>query len=189
MNVDQAFSSLKAWKAGFLKQARQDHFYEVQRQIDYLELPTFEDAFVDFTIDLVTATASYLSLDNRDVDGFIKSQKYRLSPPDLPFYCLTFVINEDNAGRLLCNQKMKGIDLFDLYNHPWSRLKTAGFDYLYVSRLDGHMIDDSEMREIETHVKEDLYFDYTPEQMGIDVEQTDLIDTVKVIFWPHYEAL
>ncbi len=189
MNVDEAFSSLEAWKVDFLKQARQDHFNEVQRQIDYLELSTFEDAFVDSTFDLVAATASYLSLDNRNVGGFIKNQKYRLSPPDLPFYCLTIVINEDNAGRLLCNRKMKGIDLFDLYNHPWSRLKTAGFDYLYVSRLDGRLIDDSEMREVGAHVKEDLYFDYTPGQMGIEVEQTDLIDTVKVIFWPHYEAL
>lgn len=186
MKMDKTSAQIKAWRAEFLKQAYLDDFKEIQRHIDYLGIGPFEELFLESTIDLVIAMASYLILDNRDIRPLIKSQKYQLSPPDLPFYCLTFVIDNKNAGRLLTDQKMKGIDLSDLYDHPWPRIQTSGFQSIYVSRLDGCMLNELEMEEIGNCIEEDIYFDYSSDEIVIEVEETDLIDTIRFNFLPQY---
>ena len=165
------------WKQQFAADAVADDANEIRRHIDYLGLDCSRADILEGTDFLVAAVIAYQQMDNQDCEGFVKQQRYWLRGEDLPFYCLTFNLGKKHFGRLLTNKNIDGLDFSDLFNHPWNSFKTSGFYELHISRLDGEPIDTEELEALERRFTEDMYYDFTDEDISAYVQMTGLEDT------------
>jgi hypothetical protein len=82
------------------------------------------------------------------------------------------------VGRVLTDAKIAEVDLADLFGHPWESIRRVGFSNVWISRLDGVSIDDSEFNVIESLVLDDLFFDYDESELEADVAFMDIDDSV-----------
>lgn len=165
------------WLRKFSADAIADDANEIQRHIDYLELGCSRADLLQGTDLLVVAVMDYLQMDGRDCEAFVKQQRYWLCGDNLPHYCLTFDFGKKHYGRLLADRKITGIDFADLFNHPWYPYETAGFSAVHISRLDGEQLDPGEVENLERRFTEDMYYDYTDEEVSATVQPTELDDT------------
>jgi hypothetical protein len=72
---------------------------------------------------------------------------------------------------------MDGVDFADLFNHPWYPFETAGFYEVQISRLDGEPIEPEELETLDRRFTEDMYYDYTDEEVSAYIQMTELDDT------------
>lgn len=177
LNQVQNFSQ---WQREFVAEAKADNYAEIRRHIEYLELDCTPESFMEGTEMLLSAVILYNQLDNVKCESFIRQQRYRLGGKDLPFYCLTFDFSSGHYGRVLANNEISDVDLADLFNQPWYKYKTAGFSPAWISRLDGKPIGTKEYDTLCQLVKDDMYFDYTEEEVDVNINMTELADTVIV---------
>jgi hypothetical protein len=171
---DQVYAN---WQRQFSAEAVEDGAKEIQRHIEYLGLDCSRAAMLEGTDLLIAAVMAYQQMDNQDCEGFVKQQRYWLRGDDLPFYCLTFNLGKKHFGRLLTNKHIDGVDFADLFNHPWYPFETAGFHEVHISRLDGVPIEPAELEALERRFTEDMYYDYTDEEVSAYVQMTNLADT------------
>ena len=169
------------WLRQFSADAIADDANELQRHIDYLQLGCSRDDLLQGTHLLVLAVMTYLSLDGRDCEPFINQQRYWLCGEGLPHYVLTFELGDKQFGRVVADEKISGIDFADLFNHPWQAYETAGFSDVYISRLDGEPLVPGEVEGLEGRITEDIYYDYSDEEVSVTVQSTDLDDTALVV--------
>lgn len=165
------------WQRQFSADAVADDANEIRRHIEYLGLDCAPADLLAGTEMLLLAVIAYSELDGRGCERLIKQQRYWLRGPDLPFYCLTFNFGRKHFGRILTDEKIDGVDFSDLFNHPWYAYHTAGFHEVHISRLDGQVIGRAEFENLETRFTEDMYFDYTDEEISAYVQTTELEDT------------
>ncbi len=171
---EQVFAN---WQRQFAADAVADDANEIRRHIEYLGLDCSRAAMLTGTDLLVAAVMAYQQMDNQDCEGFVEQQRYWLCGDDLPFYCLTFNLGKKYFGRLLTNKNMDGVDFADLFNHPWYPFETAGFHEVHISRLDGSPITMEELEAMERRFTEDMYYDYTDDEISAYVQITELDDT------------
>ena len=62
---------------------------------------------------------------------------------------------------------MKTLDLADLYEFRWERLRVAGFRELWLTRTDGADLSNREIVDLEEVVSGDIYFDYSEDDISI----------------------
>lgn len=177
LNQVQTFSQ---WQRAFAVEAMTDDYVEISRHIEYLKLDCTPEAFVEGTELLLAAVIAYRQIDGQEFASLMGQQRYRLGGEGLPFYCLTFELGVGHFGRILTNKEISGVDFADLFNHPWDKYKQAGFYRVWISRLDGEPIGDEEYETLCQLVKDDMYFDYSEEEVAVSVVMTELIDTVIV---------
>jgi hypothetical protein len=72
------------------------------------------------------------------------------------------------------------VDFADLFQHMWSASKTAGFSGVYITRLDGKRIGKRELKMLQSQVQEDMYYDYTEEEVSVDVYMSEYEDTAYI---------
>ncbi len=173
------------WLRSFSADAVADDANELQRHIDYLQLGCSRADLILGTDLLVLANIVYLSMDGQDSKEFLERQRYWLCGDGLPHYILTFEMGVGHFGRLLADRKITGIDFADLFDHPWPPFESAGFSQVFISRLDGEPIEADEFKEIEKRVTEDMYYDFTEDEVSVTIQPTDLDDTV--VFYAHDE--
>ena len=166
------------WQRQFAADAVADDANEILRHIDYLGLDCSRADMLMGTDMLLAAAIAYSHMDGRDCTDFIRQQRYWLRGEGLPFYILTFDLVKKHFGRLLTEKKISGVDFADLFNHPWNEYRTAGFHAVHISRLDGEPIEDDERQALELRFTEDMYFDYTDEEVSASLNMTELDDTV-----------
>lgn len=171
---DQVYAN---WQRQFAADAVADDANEIRRHIEYLGLDCSRADMLEGTDLLIAAVMAYQQMDNQDCEGFVKQQRYWLGGDDLPCYCLTFNLGKKHFGRLLTNKNIDGVDFADLFNHPWYPFETAGFYEVHISRLDGEPIEPDELEALERRFTEDMYYDYTDEEVSAYVQMTDLDDT------------
>ena len=174
-SLEKAFSQ---WQRQFIADAQADDYAELRRHIDYLELDCTPQAFVNDTAMLIQAVLVYRQMEGQEWKSFLRQQRYRLAGEDLPFYCLTFCLLEGHYGRILADEKMINVDFADLFNHGWYEYKTAGFSNVWISRLDGVAIDETEFETIEGLFREDIFYDCPEDEVDVWVAATELEDTV-----------
>jgi len=179
MKLNQV-QNISQWQREFVAEARADNYAEIRRHIEYLDLDCTPETFVEGTVMLLSAVILYNQVDNVKFKSFIRHQRYRLCGEDLPFYCLTFNFSSGHYGRVLANTKISDVDFADLFNHPWDKYKTAGFCSVWISRLDGKPISDKEYETLCHIVMDDMYFDYSEEDVDVFINETELADTVIV---------
>ena len=168
----------------FSADAEADDYAEIRRHIEYLGLDGSPAAMLEGTNFLLLAIMTYCKMDNRTCKPLIKQQRYWLCGEDLPFYCLTFIFNDGHFGRVLTDEKISFVDFADLYDHPWEKYKTVGFDRVYISRLDGDILFEDELETLTRRISEDIYFDFAEDEVAINVIFTNLQDdTVLAMVW------
>lgn len=173
-SMDEAFPE---WQREFVADGEADDCIEIRRHIEYLELDCSPATLLDGTTQLLAAVLAYLQIDGREWADFLKRQRYRLGGANLPYYCLTFSFGRGHYGRVLTDKAIAGVDFADLFGHPWNEYKLAGFHEVYISKLDGEPIDNDELETLYLRVTRDMYYDYTEEDVGVDVSMTELDDT------------
>jgi hypothetical protein len=171
---DQVYAN---WQRQFAADAVADDANEIRRHIEYLGLDCSRADMLEGTDLLIAAVMAYQQMDNQDCEGFVKQQRYWLCGDDLPFYCLTFNLGKKHFGRLLTDKNIDGVDFADLFNHPWYPYETAGFHEVHISRMDGELIEPEELEALERRFTEDMYYDYTDEEVSAHLQMSELDDT------------
>jgi len=182
LSLDQVFAK---WQRKFTADALADDCTEIRRHIKYLELDCTPEAMLEGTGLLLSAVMVYTHLDGGECETLIKQQRYRLGGEGLAFYCLTFNFGKGHFGRILTDEKIDGVDFADLFDHPWHEYKTAGFNEVWISRLDGQPIGDEKMNNLYYRVRDDFYFDNTEEDLSVSVDMTELDDTAIAVATEH----
>ena len=95
---------------------------------------------LDGSVNFVTAYATFKTLDGVESDGFLDDQRYD-SGASTATYALTFDLFGRSSARLLVRLDMRFIDLADLYEYSWERLRIAGLGDFWVSRINGADLD------------------------------------------------
>ena len=165
------------WQRQFADDAVADDCGEILRHIEYLELDCSRADMLIGTDMLLFAVLIYLQMDGKDCASLIKRQRYWLRGDGLSYYGLTFNFGKGHFGRILTDRNITGVDFADLFNHPWNEYKTAGFHEVYISRLDGKPIDKDELTTLYARFSEDMYYDYTADDVAVDVYMTEHKDT------------
>ncbi len=173
------------WLRKFSADAVADDANEIQRHIDYLQLECSRADMILGTDLLVLANIVYLSMDGRDAKEFLERQRYYLGGESVPHYILTFELGVGHFGRLLADRRISDIDFADLFDHPWQPFETAGFNQVFISRLDGEPLELDELKELEQRITDDMYFDLAENEVSLSIQATDLDDTV--VFYAHDE--
>jgi len=118
------------------------------------------------TVDFVTACVAFASMDGVDIGALLADQRYD-DQASASTYALTFDLSRRGSARLLVRPDMKSIDLADLYEFPWERLRLAGYRDFWVSRLDGRDLSMEEIEELDRVVSRDIWFDYNEDDVSI----------------------
>ena len=158
-------SSLKQWEREYRRAAKADDLALCRDHLHRLSLPDVPELLLHGTILVVRACCAYASLDGQTVAGFLELQKY--SPADVPDakYSFTFDLCGKAFARVLLSAKREVLDLADLYGHPWWEYEVCGYHRFWVSRTDGEDLSADELSRIQTEVTEDLYFDYSDDEL------------------------
>lgn len=172
--------NVSQWLRVFATDALADDCAEIKRHIEYLKLDCAPEEFVYGTMLLLLAVTSYRKIDGRESASLWRQQHYRLGGEGLPFYCLTFELGVGHFGRILTNNKLSEVDFADLFDNPWDEYEQGGFNRVWISRLDGKPIGDKECKALYQLVTDDMYFDYPEEEVVVNVDKTELADTVIV---------
>lgn len=167
------FTSIDRWHAAFCAQAEADDYEEIQRHIEYLNLQTTPERFVDAMYILMYAACSFIEFNGKSYLKFLNKQKYRLNGYSHPHYCLTFQLGLERYGRLICDETFTDIDLGALYLQTWDRFRCVGFNSLYVSKIDGTDISIDEFQRIKSIVEEDIYFDFERSDLSVGMSWVD----------------
>lgn len=179
--------AFQKWHQEFSSDAKRDSNSEFRRHIEYLGIDFPPSAMLEGTQLLLAAVTAYLTIDGRDISPLLEQQKYKITKSGLLHYCLTFDFTGKGVGRVLTDKKFTGVDFADLYNHPWQPFKRVGFHQVYISRIDGKQISQSELCRVYRLITKDMYFDYDESELCLSVNNTDLKDTIQLMVFDNVE--
>lgn len=168
------------WKRDFTAASAADNHLEFQRTIEHLKLECSPKKMMRDTIILVSTAMLYIQLDGTKCESFLSQQRYHLTSEGENEYILTFDLGDGRYGRLLGDLNLTFIDLADLFGHCDAELEIAGFECVYITRLDGRTIGKGELKLIDQSVRNDIYFDYGEDEIHVSVSRLRIKDTVEV---------
>ena len=105
-------------------------------------------------------------MDGVEIGGFLADRRYD-SGASTATYALTFDLSGRISGRLLVRLDMRFIDLADLYEFSWERLRMAGFGNFWVSRINGAYLAVEEIEKLNQVVSADIRFDHSEDEVSI----------------------
>lgn len=153
------------WKREFRKDAAADKLALFREHLKKLGLPGKPKDLLKGTILAVCACCAYESIDGRSYEEFLAMQKYNPAGTPKVKYAYTFRGRNKFLARILTPNKMKSLDLADLYDHPWKEYKTYGYEGILISRTDGKNLTAREKANLEEQVTDDLRFDFDEEEL------------------------
>lgn len=169
MSADRFF----AWEFAFRKAARLDRYEVFSSHLEQLGLEADPKVMVDGTVNLVRMSAAYAQIDNQPIINLLMAQAYNPAPnPEMPYIC-TFDICGKAYGRLFVDKEFKLIDLADLYGSPWEEYRAVGYYQFWITRSDGRELSFEEMNDLEELVRDDLYFDYSEDELVMQSDPAD----------------
>jgi hypothetical protein len=112
-------NSLERWEVEFRKAAEADNFVLFRDHLHRLGLPDEPELLVHGTVLVVQACCAYANLDGQPTAGFLQLQKYCPAEAPCAEYAFTFDLCGKGFARVLASAKLRGLDLADLYGHPW----------------------------------------------------------------------
>ena len=157
---------LKDWEQEFRTDFGRDggaRFYSLLERFGIL---TGAQDMLEGTVDFVAACATFKILDGAEISGFLADQRYD-SAASTASYALTFDLYGRSSARLLVRPDMRSIDLADLYEYPWERLRMAGYGTFWISRIDGADLLVEEIEKLDQLVSADIWFDYSEDEISI----------------------
>jgi hypothetical protein len=168
------------WKRDFAAAAKADNYAEFQRTIEHLGLDCTPKGMMRNTILLVSTSIIYRQMDGIKCESFLEQQHYNSTWEGKNEYRLTFDLGDGMFGRLMGDQRLYYVDLADLFGHCWMEIERAGFDSVYITRLDGRTINKVELKRLDELVRDDFYFDYGRDEVQVSVCRLNIKDTVEV---------
>lgn len=161
-----AQAMLQHWEQEFRAAFAHDSGARFEPLLQRFGIRTGAQEMLEGTIDMVTACAAFSSMDGAEIDALLADQRYD-GDASTATYALTFDLFRRSSARLLVRPEMKSIDLADLYEYPWDRLRAAGYGDFWISRLDGEDLSMEEVEELDRVVCRDIWFDYTEDEVSI----------------------
>lgn len=165
-------TKLVEWERTYRNARKQDKHDVLSAHMDLLGYEANPKLLFEGTIQLVKMSAIYLSMDNRAIDKFLSMQAYNPPPnPEAP-YIFTFDLCGKAFARVFVGlEEFKMIDLADLFNCPWQEYKVAGYYEFIISRVDQKPLLVKEIKSLTKLVKDDLYYDYSKDELDIDFNE------------------
>lgn len=128
---------------------------------------------IKITGEVAAAVIASFQIDGRDDAAlkFIEQQRYVKSGEACPKYVFVFDLGDKHNGcAILRGDDLTLIDLADLNDHPFTRLRSCGFLTLHVAHADHSLLDlDALQREIE----HDLLYDRDEDELEISFSPND----------------
>ena len=174
-------SAFSIWANRFQRDAMKDGMALLRRHLQRVGLPDDPQKLIDGTIMYMLGCCAYLKVDGRSIDDFLAMQQYR---PDLEAdadYLFTFNLLDKTFGRIVTSLQPHYVDLADLFGHPWNDFRMCGYSDFRVARIDGGDISDDEANMLEREILEDLCFDYTEDEIDIQIDNYS-IDGVLICY-------
>lgn len=160
-------AAFSRWANQFRQDAAKDSMELLRKHLQRVGLPDKPKKLIDGTIMYMRGCCAYLIIDGRSIDDFLAMQAYRPDLDAASHYSFTFNLFEKTFGRIVSPPDLKCLDLADLYDHPWNQYKRCGFSDFRVARLDDQTLTDEEIEDIEESIIDDIYFDYSEEEVDI----------------------
>lgn len=157
---------LQSWAQEFRADFARDGGARFEPLIQRFGIQTNTHEMLQGTIDFVTACAAFASMDGVEIAVLLADQRYD-GQTSAATYALTFDLFGRSSAQLLVRPEMKSIDLADLYEYPWERLRMAGYRDFWISRLDGENLSMAEIEELDRVVSADIWFDYSEDEVSI----------------------
>lgn len=161
---------LAAWEQTYRSARKDDQRDVLVDHLDHLEIDANPELLFEGTIKLVRMSAAYLNMGrSRHIDPFLAMQSYNpLLNSEVP-YIFTFNLCRKAYARAFVGKgENKMVDLADLFNSPWEEYKIAGYDEFIISRADLKPLLVKEIKSLIRMVKEDLYHDFSKDELDID---------------------
>ena len=160
--------AVNRWADRFRAEAEADGYRLLRRHLRRLKAPGTPQQLVDATITIVEMSRAYSTIDNTlgHFSELLAKQTY--DPTDAPGgrYVLTFGIANRFSARAVLGE-LKEIDLADLNGVMWWEHELAGYSCLWITRVDGKRLSADEVDRLQEDVENDLYFDYTEDELAI----------------------
>ncbi len=162
-------SAFREWEDTIRAQASADDYACFSRLLAQIGINKFTPKqLLEGTIELVRAALVYSAgLDGCPFEPFLQLQQYNPLLNPNARYTLAFDIHGRGIGRVLATDNFKNIDLADLSGHPYETYKRVGFSGLWILRSDYKPFTRPEPLRIRHHIHEDLYFDYTRDDIQV----------------------
>jgi hypothetical protein len=163
-------AKLAAWEHTYRSARKNDQRDILLDHLDLLGIDANPELLFEGTIKLVKMSAAYLSMGrSRHIDAFLSMQGY--NPPLNPEapYIFTFdLCGKAYARAFVGKGENMMIDLADLFGSPWEEYKVAGYYEFIISRADLKPLLVKEVKSLISMVKDDLYYDYSKDELEID---------------------
>jgi hypothetical protein len=160
-------NKFKEWEREFRRDAKADNHALLRNHLQEMNLPDKPKVLLEGTILMVAACCAYMQIDGGLYDEFLAMQKYNPADARNAKYAFTFELGSKAFARILVLKKFgSGLDLADLYNHPWSKYKTCGYNQFWVSRTDGKALTSKEKKLLEKEITYDLRYDFSEDEMN-----------------------
>lgn len=157
---------LQSWEQEFRDGFARDGGARFEPLLKRFGIRTGAQEMLEGTVDFVTACVAFASMDGVAIGTLLADQRYD-AQTSAATYALTFDLFGRSSARLLVRPEMKSIDLADLYEYPWERIRMAGYGDFWVSRLDGEDLSMEEIEALDRVVSRDIWFDYGEDEVSI----------------------
>ena len=179
-------AKLKRWEREFRMAAEADKYTLLRDHLHKLGLPSDAETSVEATVGVVQACAAYSSLDGQAIDDFLAMQKYDPKEARDATYAFTFDISGKAYARILVRTiHGPGLDLADIYGHPWEDYEVCGYCGFWVSRTDGMAMSRRDLQQIEKEVIEDLRYDFGEDELVIWFDDESMSGVLQVTVQDH----
>ncbi|MGB5216868.1 MAG: hypothetical protein WBN66_01090 [Smithella sp.] len=179
---------LKEWGREFRLDAKADNLALFSKHLQSLSLPDKPKRLLEGTVLMVVACCAYMQMDGVSYDKFITMQKYNPADARNAKYAFTFELGSKAFARILVPKKSgSGLDLADLYDHPWEKYKTCGYNQFWVSRTNGKALTAREKKMIENEIAHDLFFDYSEDEIEFCIDDTTIEGVLSAFVYDVHE--
>ena len=182
---DEASEAVMQWERAFRARFAEDEGMRFKDLIERFQLSVDAGAMLELTVDMVTACVGFGGLDGRPATDFLDLQRYDVLPME-SVYAYTFDMCGRGAARIVAKPDTPLLDLADMFDFPWDRLRAVGFSRFWISRTDGKGLSPDELLKLEASVIGDLRFDYGEEELSVDFDAEsfdgDLVVYVTEVF-------
>ena len=169
------------WERAYKKAAKADHYDAFRKHLSKLELPDTPELLLEGTLNVVQACAAYCNLDGQSLADFLAMQTYDpADSPDAPYSFTLNICGKAYARILISTLKKPGLDLADLFEHPWNDYRVCGYHCFWVSRNDHRKLSRKELARITKEVTYDLRFDYCEDDLSIDFDDESIAGVLRV---------
>ena len=168
-------AKLAAWERTYRNAGKQDKYNVLLGHLDLLGIDAKPKLLLEGTIKLVRMSAAFLSIGrSRSIDKFLSMQSYNPDPnPETPYIFTFDLCGKAYARAFVGPGENKMIDLADLFNSPWDEYKVAGYYEFIISRADFKPLLVKEIKSLTKMVKNDLYFDFSKDELDVDFNDYD----------------